>query len=168
MALNEMIETGLQRLYSTETVLLRCMEEKADQISGSPELRRVLTEQSRTARDHIRKLEQIGQMVGMMPNSNGSPLAQSLGREFDNLLMSIDRSPVADAEFIACLQTGEHMQIAGYGTMKSLLERAGVYDAAQILRTTLDDAKRADQILTIVAESRINQEAVASAGKSFA
>jgi ferritin-like metal-binding protein YciE len=53
----------------------------------------------------------------------------------------------------------EHYEIAGYGTARALAMRLGENEAAEILQSTLDEEGEADQLLTEIAESWVNEAA---------
>ena len=74
--------------------------------------------------------------------------------------MKEDMSPeVSDAAIIAAAQKVEHYEIATYGSLVQLANNLGLEDVAEILQSTLDEEKKADELLTTVAEEGINYEA---------
>ena len=54
----------------------------------------------------------------------------------------------------------EHYEIAGYGSAKAFALTLGLDRAASLLDQTLEEEKAADQKLTRLAESMINDEAL--------
>jgi ferritin-like metal-binding protein YciE len=68
-----------------------------------------------------------------------------------------------DACLIAAGQRAEHYEMAAYGTLVAWAKAMGHDDAASLLQETLDEEKAADEKLTALAESGVNQEAAAGA-----
>ena len=74
--------------------------------------------------------------------------------------MGEDMSPeVLDAAIIASAQKVEHYEICGYGTARSFARELGLTKVTELLQETLDEEYEADDLLTILAESSINEEA---------
>jgi len=53
----------------------------------------------------------------------------------------------------------EHYEMAGYGAARTFASLLGEDDAEELLQTTLDDEGAADEKLTEIAESIVNEEA---------
>lgn len=75
-------------------------------------------------------------------------------------LMEADIEPeVLDAGIIALVQRMEHYEIAAYGCVCAYARVMGREEEADILEETLDEEKEADEILTDIADTTVNQEA---------
>ena len=61
-----------------------------------------------------------------------------------------------DAGLIIAAQKVEHYEIASYGGLAALAETLGLYDASDLLHTTLEEEEQTDLDLTDIAESFIN------------
>ena len=73
--------------------------------------------------------------------------------------MSEAKNPdVLDAGLIGCAQAVEHYEMARYGTLKAWAEQLEMEDAAELLEETLEEEKAADEKLTELALSGLNQE----------
>jgi hypothetical protein len=66
---------------------------------------------------------------------------------------------VKDAAIIACAQKIEHYEICGYGTARAYAMELGLKEAESLLRQTLDEEYFADNLLTRLAYSGINEDA---------
>ncbi|MCK7558495.1 ferritin-like domain-containing protein [Chitinophaga sedimenti] len=69
-------------------------------------------------------------------------------------------SMVRDAGIIIASQKIEHYEIAAYGSLRTLAQKMGHDDVADLLQQTLDEEKEADALLTGVAENSVNEEAL--------
>jgi hypothetical protein len=82
-------------------------------------------------------------------------------------LMKEDMSPeVSDAAIIAAAQKVEHYEISSYGTARAYAEELNLNKVENMLRKTLDEEYDADDILTDLAESRVNEKAIHESGSS--
>src|SRR5205085_12600325 len=68
-----------------------------------------------------------------------------------------------DAELIASGQRAEHYEMAAYGTLIAWAQSMGHTEAVNLLQEILEDEKAADEKLTNLAESGMNQEAAEAA-----
>ena len=64
-----------------------------------------------------------------------------------------------DAGILAAAQAAEHYEIARYGTLIAWAGVMGLDDAVPLLNETLEEEKKADELLTTLAEDGINEEA---------
>jgi len=82
-------------------------------------------------------------------------------------LMKEDMSPeVSDAAIIAAAQKIEHYEISSYGTAKAYAQELNLDEVENLLEETLGEEYEADELLTELAESRINQRASGESGSS--
>jgi ferritin-like metal-binding protein YciE len=71
-------------------------------------------------------------------------------------------SPALDAGLLAAAQAVEHYEISRYGTLKTWAQELGLEEAVKLLDTTLAEEKKADELLTEIAETSVNQHAEAA------
>ena len=64
-----------------------------------------------------------------------------------------------DAALAAAAQAVEHYEMSRYGTLVAWAKQLGRADCASVLEQTLKEEKAADQKLTKIAESQLNQQA---------
>jgi ferritin-like metal-binding protein YciE len=81
-------------------------------------------------------------------------------KEGDEIVADTEKGSITrDAGIISAGQKIEHYEIASYGTLKTLAGVLGYDEAAELLDATLQEEKNADNMLTQIAESSINQGA---------
>jgi ferritin-like metal-binding protein YciE len=66
-----------------------------------------------------------------------------------------------DAGLILAAQKAEHYEIATYGTLRVFAQTMGHNDIAELLSKILENEKMTDVALTKIAESFVNESAVA-------
>lgn len=72
---------------------------------------------------------------------------------------------VLDAGYIAAAQRVEHYEITAYGSLMAWAKALGLKDALSLLKQNLEEEKAADQKLSALAESGLNQAAAAGQGE---
>src|SRR4030095_7553125 len=82
-------------------------------------------------------------------------------------LMKEDMSPeVSDAAIIAAAHKAEHYEISSYGTARAYAQELNLKKVEGLLKQTLNEEYEADDLLTELAESRINEKAISENGES--
>ena len=66
---------------------------------------------------------------------------------------------VRDAGIIAAAQRVEHYEIAAYGSTLAFATLMGHTEIAELLETTLNEEKEADELLSTIAEEEVNVSA---------
>jgi ferritin-like metal-binding protein YciE len=69
-------------------------------------------------------------------------------------------SPALDAGLLAGAQAVEHHEMSRYGTLKAWAIKLGMNNAVHLLDETLQQEKKADQLLSEIAEKAVNAESV--------
>jgi ferritin-like metal-binding protein YciE len=80
-------------------------------------------------------------------------------KEGNEVIEDFDNSTALDAGMIAAAQAVEHYEMARYGALRTWAEQLGMVDAAKLLEQTLLEERRTDQLLTTLAEAKINLKA---------
>ncbi|MGE0239603.1 MAG: ferritin-like domain-containing protein [Parvibaculaceae bacterium] len=110
---------------------------------------------------HIERLEKVFEMHGAEAKTIGCPAIEGIIEEADEIAGDVDDDTVMDAALIAAAQTVEHYEITRYGTLVAWARELGRNDCAELLEETLVEERAADQVLTNLAESRINLKSAA-------
>jgi ferritin-like metal-binding protein YciE len=69
---------------------------------------------------------------------------------------------VLDAGLIGAGQAAEHYEIARYGTLCAWAKLLGKPQIARLLHQTLEEEKKADELLTQIAERSVNEHALSA------
>jgi ferritin-like metal-binding protein YciE len=86
---------------------------------------------------------------------------KGLIKEGEEMIKMKGEPEVIDAGLIAAAQRVEHYEIAGYGTVRTYAELLGDQEAVRLLERTLQEEEEADEKLTAIATSGVNEEAFA-------
>jgi ferritin-like metal-binding protein YciE len=94
------------------------------------------------------------------PKGQTCDAMKGLVAEGEDMISNTDQSPVRDAGLIAAANRVEHYEIAAYGSVLAFAKTLGIVEALTLLDATLTEEKKADQKLTQLAETSINEGAV--------
>ncbi|HLJ15140.1 MAG TPA: ferritin-like domain-containing protein [Bryobacteraceae bacterium] len=149
----------IEDLYDAEQRLVKALPKMAD-ASTSPELRSAFTEHLQQTRHHVERLERIFTALGKKAKGETCDAMKGLISEGEDIVSDIEQSALRDAGLIAAANRVEHYEIAAYGSAKTFAQVLGHQDAVRELEATLEEEKRADETLTRIAESRVNEQAL--------
>lgn len=167
----DLFEEKLQDLYSAETQLIEVIP-KISKAAESSELQMAFDNHLLETKNHIKRLEQIGEKMNLKVNGKECKGMKGLIEEGTELLKEEDTSVFRDAALITAAQSIAHYEIAGYGSAMAYAKLLGATDALTILKETLVQAKDFDAALSELAEGQINPDAksegsLPSDGSSF-
>ncbi len=148
-------------LYDAEKRLVKALPKMAE-ASTSQSLSQALQSHLLETEGHVTRLEKIFGMLGKDPKGQTCDAMKGLISEGEDIVSDIDKSALRDAGVIAAGNRVEHYEIAAYGSARTFAQTLGLTQAAALLEQTLQEEKKADQKLTQLAESMINEEALRS------
>ena len=113
----------------------------------------------RETEEHVARLEQVFEHLEMPARGKKCTGMKNLLSEGDDMIGDAEDDAARDAVMIAAAQKVEHYEIASYGTVRTWANLLGKTDVAELLEETLEEEKAADEKLTGIAESFINEAA---------
>lgn len=149
----------IEDLYDAEKRLVKALPKMAD-ASTSLSLRQAFQSHLMETEGHVRRLESVFRALGKDPKGQTCDAMKGLISEGEDIVSDIDPSAVRDAGLIAAANRVEHYEIAGYGSARTFAQGLGLREAVSLLEQTLQEEKMADQKLTNLAESMVNEEAL--------
>jgi ferritin-like metal-binding protein YciE len=151
----------VEDLYDAEKRLVKALPKMAD-ASTSLTLRQAFESHLLETEGHVSRLENVFRTLGQDPKGKTCDAMKGLISEGEDVVSEIDQSPLRDAGLIAAANRVEHYEIAAYGSARTFADILGLSEPAALLEQTLQEEKKADQKLTQLAESMINDEALRS------
>jgi ferritin-like metal-binding protein YciE len=148
----------LRDTYDAEKQLIKALPKMA-RAANSDALRDALEAHLRETHEHTTRLERV--FVTIDEKARGKHCAGMAGiiEEGKSVLEEDLDEATLDACIIAAGQRAEHYEMAAYGTLGAWAKAMGHSEAAALLQETLEEEKAADETLSSLAESGINQEA---------
>jgi ferritin-like metal-binding protein YciE len=160
MTLHEMLVDEIKDLYHAEKQLTKALPKMA-RAATHDDLREAFEMHLEETREQITRLEEVFEALGEKVKAKPCPGMAGIIEEGNDTMQEDVEGAVLDAALIAAAQRAEHYEIGAYGTCAEWARLLGLDEVVSLLETTLEEEKAADQKLTELAESEINQAAVA-------
>jgi ferritin-like metal-binding protein YciE len=150
----------LKDLYSAEKQILKALP-KIVRATTTDTLRGALEDHLEETEGHVERLEEIFEYLDMKPGRKKCKGMEGLLEEGEEHFGEQEEGALRDAAIIAAAQRVEHYEIAAYGTALAYARELGIDEAANLLEATLEEERGADERLSEIAESEVNEEAAA-------
>ncbi len=155
-SLEHLLLHELKDVYNAEKQLVKTLPKVAKKAS-SPELKQAIQEHLQETEEHVSRLEQVFELLEQPAKSVKCKGMEGILDEGAEVMEMKGNPDTLDAGIIMAAQKVEHYEIAAYGSMATWADMLGRKDIKQLLATTLKEEKQADEKLTALAESGINQ-----------
>jgi ferritin-like metal-binding protein YciE len=124
------------------------------------ELKNAFTEHLEVTKGHVDRLEQVFEILGHKAQAKKCEAMEGITKEGESIIEDTDEGTATrDVGLILAAQKAEHYEIATYGGLAQVARTLGHQDIADILQETLGEEKEADQSLSELAESTVNEQA---------
>lgn len=157
--LKDLFVDELKDIYWAEKALTKAIP-KMIKKATSEDLINALEDHLEVTKVHVERCEKVFEMMGMPARAKKCEAMEGLTKEAEEIMESTEEGVVRDAGIISAAQKVEHYEIASYGTLCAFAKTLGENDIANLLEQTLKEEKQADDTLTQVAESSVNEEAM--------
>jgi ferritin-like metal-binding protein YciE len=152
----------LRDLYNAEKQLTRALPKMA-KAATSAALVDAFESHLQETLGQIERLEQVFESLGETARGKQCDGIAGIIEEGKDIMSEDFDEATMDASLIAAGQRAEHYEMAAYGTVLAWAKAMGHREAAKLLQQTLDEEKAADEKLSSLAESGINERAAAGA-----
>jgi ferritin-like metal-binding protein YciE len=150
-SLRELYVEQLKDLYSAEQQLIKALPKMA-KASSSEELKAAFEDHLNQTRQQAQRIETIFEQMDEKPTGKKCKAMEGLVKEGAEVIEEDMEDSLKDAALIAAAQRVEHYEIAGYGCVKAYATRLGDENAVTLLEQTLEEEKKADELLNGIAE----------------
>ena len=157
--LESVLISQLRDLASAEEQLTEALPKMASAASNS-DLRSAFQTHLEETRRQRTRLDQAFHLLDVESGSEHCEAMEGLLAEGEEIIGLDGEADVKDAALIAAAQRVEHYEIAGYGCARAFARRLGFNEVATLLQQSLEEEANADKILTHIAESEVNANAV--------
>jgi len=157
--MDDLFLNELKDIYDCEKKLVKALPKMAKAVN-STELREAIQDHLEETKGHVQRLEEIFQLLGEKASTSKCEGIEGIISEGEEMIDAIEQSPLLDAAIIAAAQKAEHYEISAYGSCRTFAQELGRNEAVQLLEQTLEEEKQADEKLTQIAESRVNEDAI--------
>ncbi|TDH24168.1 DUF892 family protein [Segetibacter sp. 3557_3] len=160
--LKDLLQVQLQALYSAEMQISKAMPQVIMKVNHSS-LQNALTHHSGLTELQLERLAKVMQILGGVEQLSEQPINKGIKgilEEITDLLAEDLSKEVNDAAIIAGIQKIEHYEITCYGTALTYAQQLKSHKAEALLHETLQEEYDADDLLTQLAKSAMNKEAL--------
>jgi ferritin-like metal-binding protein YciE len=156
--LHDLFILKLNSLYYVENKLVKALPKMA-KAATSPELSEAFITHLGETEIHVTRLEQALESIGEKAKNESGSAIDGLIEDAEWCIKNVESGEALDASLIAAAQYVENYERAGYGTAAEWARIMGHTQAEELLSETLKEEEAADNNLTILAESGINEAA---------
>ena len=156
--LKDLFVEALKDVYHAEKQILRALPKMA-KAAESEELRQAFQTHREETERQVERLEEVFELVGKPARGKSCQAMQGIIEEGKEVMEDFADSEALDAGILAAAQAVEHYEITRYGSLKTWAQELGMNDAAKLLDQNLQEEKKTDQLLTQLAEARVNTKA---------
>ena len=158
-SMDKLFLTTLKDVYYAERQLLKALPKMA-RAAQSETLKQAFTDHREETQEQVARLTRVFEIIGKRAQGQTCEAMMGLIQEAEELMEEApEPSQVRDAGLIACAQAVEHYEMARYGTLAAWAAMMGHEEAAQLLRQTLEEEKKADSLLNRIAAREVNKMA---------
>jgi ferritin-like metal-binding protein YciE len=152
----------LRDTYDAERQLTKALAKLA-KAATSPDLSEAFSTHLEETQGQIERLEEVFASLDEKVRGKHCDGIAGIIEEGKSIMEEDFDDTTMDACLIAAGQRAEHYEMAAYGTLVAWARAMGHTDVADLLQQNLDEEKAADEKLSSLAESGINQEAADAA-----
>jgi ferritin-like metal-binding protein YciE len=156
--MEELFYALMQDVYYAEKQLTKALPKLAKEAQNK-KLQKAFSDHLKETEGHIERLEKAFDILGKTAKGKKCDAILGIIEEGKEVIDEVDDEDVLDAGLIASGQAAEHYEIARYGTLIAWAKQLGKPQIARLLHETLEEEKHADELLTEIAEERVNAQA---------
>jgi ferritin-like metal-binding protein YciE len=162
--LRELFVTELKDIYWAEKALVKALPKMAKKAT-SEELVAAIQDHLAVTEKQVERLEKVFEVIGEKAVGKKCEAMNGLIEEAEEIMKETEEGVVRDAGIISAAQKVEHYEIASYGTLVAFANTLGETKAGELLHQTLEEEKQTDELLSGIAETSINLQAVEEEGE---
>ncbi len=160
--LDKLFHDTLRDVYYAERKALQALKKHA-RAARSPELKQAFETHREETEGQILRLQQVFETIGKRPQGKTCAAMDGIAEEAEEIMEEYKDSPALDAGLLAAAQAVEHYEITRYGTLAAWAKQLGNAEGERLLRETLAEEEKTDQLLSELAEATINAAAESQA-----
>jgi ferritin-like metal-binding protein YciE len=159
--LQDLFLNELSDIYDAERRISKALPKMAKAATSEP-LQAAIKAHLKETEGHVKKVEQVFDCFGKKPRGKTCKATVGLLEEAAEVAEEFQDSPAINAALISAAQKVEHYEMATYGCLHEWADVLGNEEATSILEEILAEEKAANEALTELAISCINDEALGS------
>ncbi len=157
--LNDLFYETLRDMFYAERKILRALPKLAKAVN-SDELREAFLHHRDETEGQVERIERVFELIGKAPRGKTCDAIDGILEEGNEVMEDFKGNPALDAGLLAGAQAVEHYEISRYGTLIAWAESMRLSGAPDLLRETLEQELKADELLTKIAKKAVNSAAL--------
>jgi ferritin-like metal-binding protein YciE len=157
-SLRDLYIAELQEIRSVEGQLIEALPRMVD-VAGHPELKQGIQTHLEETRAQQSRVEEILRRHKAEPREHVDQAMQAMLQEAEKWASMVQDQNLRDVGIIASAQRVEHYEIAVYGSLATWAKQLGLDEDVQALLASLEEEKRTDERLTMLAKRMVNPDA---------
>ncbi|MBX9711297.1 MAG: DUF892 family protein [Xanthobacteraceae bacterium] len=159
--LNDLFYDQLKDVYFAEKQILKALPKMA-KAAQSRDLEAAFTKHFHETEGQVDRLEQVFRLIDKPARTKTCDAIMGILDEGKEVMDEYRGTEALDAGLLAAAQAVEHYEMARYGTMKAWAMQLGMHEVVRLIDETLEQERKTDKDLTILAEGAVNSEALAA------
>lgn len=164
-SLKDLFEDGLKDIYWAENALVKSLPQMLEKATDT-KLKTAIKDHLDQTKEQVKRLEEVFAAIGAEAKGEKCDAMAGLLEEADSIIAEAEEGAVRDSGIIAAAQKVEHYEIATYGTLAAYAKTLNEREALNLLLKTLGEEKKADGLLSAIADTTLNSQAMADHFKS--
>jgi ferritin-like metal-binding protein YciE len=153
--LEQLLQDEIRDIYDAEKQLVKAIPKMA-KAASSTELSDALKQHLEATQGHVQRLEQVFEALGTKAKGKTCAAMKGLIEEGQEAIGADSSDEMKDLAIIGAAQRVEHYEIAAYGTVRTFAEQLGKQDVVDLLQSTLDEEKEADDKLSDISQTLLD------------
>jgi ferritin-like metal-binding protein YciE len=159
--MEDMFYALMQDVYYAEKQLAKALPKMAKE-AGNEELKKAFTDHLEETEGQIERLEKAFEMLDKAARGKKCDAILGIIAEGKEVMEEAEDNELLDAGLIGAAQAAEHYEIARYGTLCAWAKLLGKPQITRLLHETLEEEKKADALLSKIAERSVNEHALSA------
>jgi Mn-containing catalase len=156
--LEELLVEQMQDLLHAEGQLVKALPKMA-KAAHDPKLKQAFEKHLEETKGQVERLKQAFELLGAKAKAKPCKGMQGLVEEGqETITEGKEKDEIeSDLGLVAAAQKVEHYEISGYGTLRTMAEKAGQAKVAKLLAQTLAEEEKTDKLLTQLSAPLLEQ-----------
>lgn len=156
--LDDLFLHTLKDIYYAEKQIVKALPKMAKAVE-SDELRKAFENHLEETKGQVDRLEKVFENRGKKAEGVKCEAIEGLIEEGEEAMDETKDKDVLAAALLAGAQAVEHYEIARYGALCAWAEELGDEDSLKLLKETLAEEKKTDELLNDLAKQKVNRKA---------
>lgn len=150
---------GLKDIYYAEKALVKTLPKMFEQATDQ-KLKTAIKNHLAQTKEQVVRLEKAFGLMDLKAEGKKCHAIDGIIKEGEEIMEETQEGPVRDAGIIASAQKVEHYEIATYGTLAAFAKTLNEREVLDLLLKTLGEEKKSDTLLSYIADTNLNSQAV--------